>query len=216
MKADGPDNERRDRAGDKADDEYLEGDRTGQLREEARPGVDADDGDENDEAEIFEHVACRVRCVAEEAQPRDGRRHNHIPAMGYVAPSDIPYRRHQATSTEDPYLKNDQMKSAQKAVCLGLVPELRHEIIGHTEEERSHHRDEDPDYPRHEHPCSRPADVHRRQTTEEPGWSRDAERRVQDGKSEDERKKPVARDGAHHVRGEGAVGGKRRTLNVER
>jgi catechol 2,3-dioxygenase-like lactoylglutathione lyase family enzyme len=39
----------------------------------ARAGIDADDGDEDHETEIFEHIACRVRRIAEKAQPGDQR-----------------------------------------------------------------------------------------------------------------------------------------------
>ena len=48
-----------------------------QLREQARAGVDADDGDEHDQPEVLQDVAGGVRRVAEEAQPRDQRRDDH-------------------------------------------------------------------------------------------------------------------------------------------
>ena len=75
--ADRPADEGRDRAGDEADQEDLERDRTGQLREQAVAGVDADDRDEDHETEVLEDVARRVRRVAEETQPRRDRRHDH-------------------------------------------------------------------------------------------------------------------------------------------
>src|SRR4051812_10366271 len=77
VEADRPDDERRDRAGDEASDEDLQRDRTRELRQQPGAGIDADDGDEDHEAEILQHIARRVRCVAEEAQSGDQRRDDH-------------------------------------------------------------------------------------------------------------------------------------------
>ena len=64
-----PDNHRWYRAGDKADDEDLERQNAGQLRQQRIASVNADDGDKHDKAEILEHIAgCRGR-IAKEAQP---------------------------------------------------------------------------------------------------------------------------------------------------
>ncbi len=65
------------RAGDEADDEDLQRQRAGELRQQRVAGIDADDRDEDDEAEVLQDVARRVRRVAEEAQPRHDRRHDH-------------------------------------------------------------------------------------------------------------------------------------------
>ena len=64
--ADGPDEDRRDRAGDEADEEDLQRERAGQLRQQRVAGVDPDDRDEDHQAEILQDVARRVRRVAEE------------------------------------------------------------------------------------------------------------------------------------------------------
>ena len=77
VKADRPDNEWRDRAGDEADDEDLQRDRTCKLRQQAGTGVDADDGDKYHQSQIFQDVARGIRRVAEETQARNDRGNDH-------------------------------------------------------------------------------------------------------------------------------------------
>src|SRR3954464_11996378 len=53
VEADRPDDEGRDGAGDEAGDEYLQRDRSCELSEKSCTGIDADNGDENNEAQVF-------------------------------------------------------------------------------------------------------------------------------------------------------------------
>src|SRR5262245_28473333 len=75
--ADRPDDEGRDGAGDESDNEDLRRNCTGELSQQASTGIDANDGDKDNEAEIFQHVARSIRRIAEETQPRHDRRHDH-------------------------------------------------------------------------------------------------------------------------------------------
>src|SRR3954470_14655867 len=77
VEANRPNDERRDGASDEADQEYLQRHRTGELGQQPGAGIDTDDGDEHDEAEILQHVAGGVRRVAEEPQPRHHRRDDY-------------------------------------------------------------------------------------------------------------------------------------------
>ena len=55
----------------KAHDEDLQRNRACQLREQTVAGVDTDNSDEHDQAEILQDVAGGIRRVAEVAQPRN-------------------------------------------------------------------------------------------------------------------------------------------------